>query len=127
MDKSNFTFKASPYGSGTYVVETEGFEIEIPEAYFSDEKILFAEKLIAVYPTKLFDLARFCVKSDCFKECYPGETVATTMEKLHFPTVKIDNVGGIFTYCNHELDDNHLIDVEFVGLMESFFSVNIDG
>ena len=47
MDKSSFRFNASPYGSGEYIAEVDGLKIEISEKYFSDEKVAFAEKLIA--------------------------------------------------------------------------------
>ena len=125
MDKSSFRFNASPYGSGEYIAEVDGLKIEISEKYFSDEKVAFAEKLIASYPTKVPALAKFCMESECFKACYPDETMDTIMEKL--PDMRIDNIGGILTYYNHELDEEHIIEVEFSGLMNSFFSVGIDG
>lgn len=127
MDKSSFRFNASPYGSGEYIAEVDGLKIEISEKYFSDEKVAFAEKLIASYPTKVPALAKFCMESECFKACYPDETMDTIMEKLHLPDMRIDNIGGILTYYNHELYEEHIIEVEFSGLMNSFFSVGIDG
>ena len=127
MDKSSFRFNASPYGSGEYIAEVDGLKIEISEKYFSDEKVAFAEKLIASYPTKVPALAKFCMESECFKACYPDETMDTIMEKLHLPDMRIDNIVGILTYYNHELDEEHIIEVEFSGLMNSFFSVGIDG
>ena len=127
MDKSSFRFNASPYGSGEYIAEVDGLKIEISEKYFSDEKVAFAEKLIASYPTKVPALAKFCMESECFKACYPDETMDTIMEKLHLPDMRIDNIGGILTYYNHELDEEHIIEVEFSGLMNSFFSAGIDG
>lgn len=127
MDKSSFRFNASPYGSGEYIAEVDGLKIEISEKYFSDEKVAFAEKLIASYPTKVPALAKFCMESECFKACCPDETMDTIMEKLHLPDMRIDNIGGILTYYNHELDEEHIIEVEFSGLMNSFFSVGIDG
>lgn len=127
MDKSSFRFNASPYGSGEYIAEVDGLKIEISEKYFSDEKVAFAEKLIASYPTKVPALAKFCMESECFKACYPDETMDTIMEKLHLPDMRIDNIGGILTYYNHELDEEHIIEVEFSDLMNSFFSVGIDG
>ena len=127
MDKSSFRFNASPYGSGEYIAEVDGLKIEISEKYFSDEKVAFAEKLIASYPTKVPALAKFCMESECFKACYPDETMDTIMEKLHLPDMRIDNIGRILTYYNHELDEEHIIEVEFSGLMNSFFSVGIDG
>ena len=120
-------FNASPYGSGEYIAEVDGLKIEISEKYFSDEKVAFAEKLIASYPTKVPALAKFCMESECFKACYPDETMDTIMEKLHLPDMRIDNIGGILTYYNHELDEEHIIEVEFSGLMNSFFAVGIDG
>ena len=127
MDKNSFYFEASPYGSGQYIAKIEGFKIEISEEVFSEEKITFVETLLEIYPTKVYDLAQFCKNSEVFCSCYPEETVESSVEKLHLPIIRIDEIGGRFTYCHHELDSDHLIDVEFVGLMDSFFSVNIDG
>lgn len=127
MNKSSFTFEASQYGSGEYTREFDGFKIEISESYFSDEKVAFAEELIKIYPTKVLALAKFCKESDCFEDCFPDESVDTIMEKLHLPSIRIDNSGGILTFCDHELDEDHIIDVEFNGLMDSFSSVEIDG
>ena len=124
MDKSSFRFNASPYGSGEYIAEVDGLKIEISEKYFSDEKVAFAEKLIASYPTKVPALAKFCMESECFKACYPDETMDTIMEKLHLPDMRIDNIGGILTYYNHELDEEHIIEVEFSGLWLSISLLN---
>lgn len=125
MDKNSFYFEASPYGSGEYIAEIEGYKIEISEAVFSEEKIAFVEALLEIYPTKVYDLAQFCKNS--FESFYPDETVESIVEKLHLPIIRIDEIGGRFIYCHHELDSDHIIDVEFIGLMDSFFSVNIDG
>lgn len=127
VDKNRFILEKSAYGQGTYLTEYNRFKIEIAERDFSDEKVLFSEKLIAIYPSKVSELAKFCVESACFKACYPNETVDTIMVKLHLPSIQIDDSGGIFTYCNHEFDEVHLIEVEFVGLMDCYCAVTIDG
>ncbi|MGY3186321.1 hypothetical protein [Lysinibacillus sp. TE18511] len=46
---------------------------------------------------------------------YPEATIEDVMKRLHLPILKVDEVGGRFTY------------IEFVGVMESFFSVEVDG
>jgi len=41
--------------------------------------------------------------------------------------IAIEFHGGIISYCNHEFDIIHIIDIEFGGVLEKFFEVCIDG
>ena len=124
MDRNNFIF--SPEAE-EYIGTFNDFQIQIPEAYMSNERVVFAEAVITMYPRKIVDLAIFCKESETFQACYPEETVNTILNKLHLPILKVDAKGGMFTYCDHEMDDDHLIDIEFTGVMDSFSSVGIDG
>jgi len=110
-----------------YETTFNGFEIQIPKTYMSDERVAFAKTVIEAYPQKLTALAEFCKESKIFKSFYPEETVDTIIKKLHLPILRVDDVGGRFVYCNHEMDADHIIEIEFVGVIDSFFSVNIDG
>lgn len=128
MDKNSFVLKKGrDGGQGTYTAELAGFKIQIPEAIFSDETVSYAEKVINIYPSKLHNLSSYCMGNEDFQEFYPDETTESVMEKLHLPVFRVTSIGGRFTYCNHELDSDHLLDVEFTGLMEEFFSIGIDG
>lgn len=112
---------------GHYEATLNGFDIEILKAYVSDERIAFAETVVEAYPEKLTAIAEFCKQSDQFKRMYPDETVDTIIKKLNIPILRVDDVGGKFIYCDHEMDETHIIEVEFVGIIDSFFSVMIDG
>ncbi|MGA3598933.1 hypothetical protein [Lysinibacillus agricola] len=110
-----------------YEATLDGMKVNIPEDLMNDESMRFAENVRNQYTAKLEELARFCVESETFEYVYPEATIEDVMKKLHLPILKVDEVGGRFTYTQHELDEDHLIDIEFVGVMESFFSVEVDG
>ncbi len=125
MNKSDFTFLPE---RGKYTAIFNGFEIEISENSMSDEVVIFAEAIIKIYPQKLVDLANFCKESETFQICYPEETVDSIIKKLNLPILNMWRTGGgMLTYCNHEIDQDHLIDIEFTGVMDSFDYVSIDG
>ncbi len=124
MDKRDFNLNER---TGRYSANLRGFQIEIEASDFADEKIAFSEKVIEAYPSKLPELALFCKESECFQMWYPEETVEDIMSKLHLPIFRVVDEGGRFTYCYHELDWDHIIDIDFEGILETFLEVNIDG
>ena len=44
-----------------------------------------------------------------------------------FMIVRMIDGGGVLSYCNHSFDDVPIIDLEFGGVLEDFYEVNIDG
>lgn len=117
MNKNDFHFEK----------EINDIEVSIPENIFDDEKIASAYKIVETYPSKLYDIALYCKESACFKMCYPKVSIEEIIHKLHLPVLRVGPNDGILTYCNHELDDEHLLDLEFGGILETFFSVSVDG
>ncbi|MDM5248720.1 hypothetical protein [Lysinibacillus sp. G4S2] len=107
-----------------YEATLDGMKVNIPEHLMNDKSMRFAENVRNQYTAKLEELARFCVE---FEHVYPEATIEDVMKKLHLPILKVDEVGERFTYTQNELDEDHLIDIEFVGVMESFISVEVDG
>ncbi len=127
MNKNDFTYNPCGNGNGDYVTTVNNFSVEIAEKCFSDESIAFVEKIIEAYPNKVSDLAQFCIESECFKDYYPEETVSTVIEKLNLPIIKIWGNYGMLSYCEHTIDFDHIIDIEFNGALDTFTSIGIDG
>ncbi|MEC2078514.1 hypothetical protein [Metabacillus fastidiosus] len=119
----NFTF-SEKYES--YVSEGT-IQLRIPKHLFHTQFIEQAEIIAQSYEQKLNELAAFCLADPSFSKCYPEQTVHSISEQLGEPIVYIDQAGGVLTYTQHTLDRDHIIDIEFVGALESFFSVSIDG
>lgn len=122
MNKNDFHFEKEINDEyGIYTACINDIEVSIPENMFNDEKI------VEIYPSKLYDIASYCKESACFKMCYPKVSIEEIIHKLHLPVLRVGPNDGILTYCNHELDDEHLLDLEFGGILETFFSVSVDG
>ena len=79
------------------------------------------------YPEKIVEIARFCISCDSFCCSYPDETVESIVAKLGTPNLTIHDEGGTLSYCEHELDGDHIIGIEFVGALSSFVRIGIDG
>jgi len=43
------------------------------------------------------------------------------------PALHINKNGGVLTYCNHEFDQVHIIDIEFGGTIDKLYYCSIDG
>lgn len=110
-----------------YIATIEGIEIFIDEDDYNENNIERSIAIAKIYPTKLEEIARFCVESETFKLSYPEFNAFEVMDKLLLPRLYLDNLGGIFSYCNNKLDNDHIIDIEFTGNIEKIDSVNIDG
>jgi hypothetical protein len=127
MKKEDFIFEAGPKH---YRFKTKDYEVIINENGMSDEALKFAESIVKAYPQKVVDIAR-CIAEELDTEEMYGVAENEIPEKLHEPTINIycwdGNFNGMITYCNHELDEDHLIDVEFSGILEQFDNVSLDG
>jgi hypothetical protein len=127
MKKEDFIFNEE---LKHYGLETDDYEVIINEKDMSDEILKFAESVVKAYPQKVVDIAHYIAEELDTEEMF-GIAENEITEKLHEPSIKIfswnGNFDGMITYCNHELDEDHLIDVEFSGVLEEFDSVSIDG
>lgn len=110
-----------------YECEQEDFTIQISEEDFTEEELVFSNSLINLYTENLVKIARDCVESELFKECYPNETIQTIIAKLGKPIFKRIGETTILTYLEHEIDYNHILDIEIVGLYDEIISIGIDG
>lgn len=110
-----------------YIMYQEKFEIHVQENELSEKMKERARTILKKYSSKLAIISEFCLESATFKKCYPNVSKEEVQVKLGIPIISIDKQGGILTYVNQTIDDNHIIDIEFIGDLEELFSVNIDG
>ncbi|MDR2903534.1 MAG: hypothetical protein LBU77_03390 [Clostridiales bacterium] len=121
MNKAEFTYDKQ---DKEYRAVLNGIEIFIHADEFSDSLIAMAEKIVAVYPKKVETIAEMVAKDTPFDKTFTAKEIA---EKLDLPVLMMDEQGGCLTYAEHTLDDVHVIDVEFGGILDQIYEVGIDG
>lgn len=123
MNKKDFNYVAD---CKIYEYENDILKVEIEKEDFSDDIISKIEKIIELYPKKLEEIANFCRESDCFKEHYSQENEESILKKLNRPVLRFFGEEGILTYNEQEFDEDHILDIDFDGLLENFTYVGID-
>lgn len=109
--------------------ENNEYEAEINGVKFVCESVEddyeeTAAKIAEVYESKLDDIAQFMINegiSDFYGEFMPQEII----NSLGKPTVDLERC--LVSYYEHTLDDVHIIEFEYDGLLDELFYLNIDG
>ena len=124
MKKEEF---ALDFEKKTYVYRANGTEVEIEGDAFCDITVALAEEILAAYPGKINAIVEHLIAEsqvDIFFDV-PKTEIAN---KLHSPSFRIiKNDWCVLTYTEHELDEAHIISVEFRGVLEDLSYVTIDG
>ena len=89
--------------------------------------ICFEEKVLQAYPQKINEIAEYLSQDEGIRTFFNSPSREEIIAKLNEPSLRTFDDGGILTYCNHEFDDVHIIDLEFGGVLEKFFEVSVDG
>ncbi|MDK8239665.1 hypothetical protein [Gemella morbillorum] len=110
-----------------YECEINRFKLQINEEDFTEEELVFLGKLLDLYSENLIKIIDACVKSETFKYCYPDEDVHSIDEKLGKPIIRRFGNLSVLTYTEHELDADHLLDIEIEGLYDEILDISIDG
>ena len=126
LKKEDFIFNKNQYSS-FYECEVDGFKFHINEENFTEEELVFSGKLLDLYSENLTKIIDACVKSETFKYCYPDEDVHSIEEKLGKPIIRRIGERNILTYTEHELDADHILDIEIEGLYDEILEISIDG
>ena len=126
LKKEDFIFNKTQYSS-VYQYEINGFKLNIDEEDFTEEELVFSGKLLDLYSENLIKIIDACVKSETFKYCYPDEDVHSIDEKLGKPIIRRFGNLSVLTYTEHELDADHLLDIEIEGLYDEILDISIDG
>ena len=122
MNKNNFVNE-----NGVFVLKTDEMEIRIVGSAIPDDVLKLAEKILQLYPERITAIAD-CISQDKWIAENYGLTKEQITEKLNKPRISLygDNTG-VLSYCNNEIDCDHILDVEFSGALDEFGYINMDG
>ena len=84
----------------------------------------FIKQISDEYPRKKKKIAEFMLQNG-LREAYGDMSVDEVVNKLGRPTIN----PGIcqITYSEHTFDAEHIISVEYTGILEKFYYFSIDG
>lgn len=82
-----------------------------------------AERLADAYPDQIYQIVEYI--ADEVRSTFGYMSRDEIAEGLGVPTVNLDT--DMISYLEQTLDDCHIIDVEFGGLFDEFYSMSIDG
>lgn len=104
-------------------------EIKNIEVNYEDIKVSnYAKKIIKAYPNNVKRICEYMIKDINFISFYPNITLDMLISSLKKPQIRImDSNSGVLSYCNHTLDNEHIISLEFKGLFEELYYLSIDG
>lgn len=104
-----------------YAVQLNGvlFECEEVEAGYEESAKCLADN----YEAKLTKIAEFMLPD--LTQIYGDMSSETLINALGMPLINLDR--ETLTYLEHTLDDEHIIELEFNGILEEFFYLSIDG
>ena len=95
------------------------------------EIIEYAKKLAEIYESRQSAIADFLLADEAFDKnsgIFPEISKDGLIASLHAPTIQLlSDKDGICTYCDHTLDDTHLITFEFSELFDDLCYLSIDG
>lgn len=104
-----------------YRADISGIEFICEEVKPEFEKA--APALARVYQEKLPQIAAFML--DDIKAVFGDISADELADALGVPQIDLNR--EMITYLEHTLDDCHIIDVEYGGLLDEFYEVSIDG
>ena len=109
-----------------FEAEVDGIKVRISDTAMTDETLQLAEKVLLVYPKKMMVIAEYISQDEWIASIY-NLTKEEIAEKLHKPNVLMFEGGGQLSYCKNEIDCDHILNVEFGGVLEEFYEVGMDG
>lgn len=83
-----------------------------------------AVKIAEVYERKLDSIAQFMIDegiTDFYGELTPQEII----DSLGTPIIDLERC--VVAYCEHTLDDEHVIEFEYDGILDELFYLSING
>lgn len=105
-----------------YEAEINGiqFVCESPQEDYEETAVKIAE----VYESKLNNIAQFMIDegiTDFYGELTPQEII----DSLGTPIIDLERY--VVAYCEHTLDDEHVIEFEYDGILDELFYLSING
>lgn len=111
-----------------FVFEDEFCRIEIDTAYFTKEKIAFADRIRQLYPEKVKEIAQQFAADKRFAVICKSPTVEQIQESLGKPTfwfLVFDEQGSV-NYYKHTFDKLFCLSIGFSGTMDKFRFPRVD-
>lgn len=106
---------------GFYTAKMDGVEFVCEDATPESEKAVPA--LTRIYREKLPQIVAFIM--DDITGFFGDMTEDELADALGTPQIDLDR--EVITYLEHTLDDTHIIEVEYGGMLDEFYGVSIDG
>lgn len=112
-----------------YINDNEEYETQINGITFICEEVeadfeKIASEIAECYENKLDSIAEFLLDEGISD--FWGEISVDELKKaLGVPVINLDNESIV--YLEHILDDEHIIEFEYEGILENFMYLNIDG
>ena len=108
--------------------EEQGYTAEINKVRFICEEVQedyedTAREIAEVYEEKLPELAEFILAE--VEDIFGDITAEDVMDSLGVPEIDLDR--ETVTYLEHKLDDIHIIEVEYEGILDGLLGVSVDG
>jgi len=121
MNKGDFVKE-----NGFFQAEFDGISISISDHIMSDDILHLAEKVLKAYPQKIVAIAEYISQDEWITNTYnlSKEEIAN---KLNKPSILLSENGGQLSYCENEIDFDHILDIEFGGALDEFYEVGMDG
>lgn len=113
--------------SEIYFAEINGYEVEINKEFMNAVAVQMAISVTTAYEEKFNSIVRFCAENNNFRCAYPHSDIMEITKKLNKPCFEVSSEGGTISYCEHELDSDHIIDIGFSGVLEEFNCLAING
>ena len=121
MNKNDFVERDS-----FFEAEVNGIKISISDNAMSDEVFQLTEKVLLAYPQKIKAIVDYISQDKWIMDFY-NLSKEEIEEKLQKPSFLMYEGGGLLSYCENEIDYNHILDIEFSGVLEEFYQVGMDG
>lgn len=94
----------------------------------TENEVIYATRLVKAYNDNLSNIAKFILNDESFIEFYGNFDESELIKLLKKPTIRIIRENeGVLSYCNHRLDDEHIISFEFLGDFSKMAYLTIDG
>lgn len=111
------------YDKKNEVYVKNGGIIKIVCKKMTEEKDIISRAIIEVFESKKPDLETLIY--DEIRDYYDELSFEQMVDNLGVPTIDIDR--ELILYYNHTLDSEHIISVEYNGILDGFIGVTVEG
>ena len=114
--------------SQLYKATIQNIEFMMDE--YVEENAIYAKELGEEYHLHLAQIMDFLLEDEAFSDdgIFPHQNKETVLSSLGTPSILLlSNNDGQCSYCNHTLDDTHIISFEFSDIFDDLYDLSIVG